>query len=92
MPYIVDPSDRVLEAAEAIGRLRTMTEGELNYLMSECAAHYLRLHGLKYATCDQIAGAYKLSAAEFERRIVNPYEDTKMAVPGAEDPWAEWES
>jgi len=78
MPYIKQ-SDRELLDEENRGAL---TAGELNYLLTRCIDEYLGDHGLSYQTCNDIVGALENCKLEFVRRIVSPYEDTKIKERG----------
>lgn len=56
--------------------------GELNYVITEALIGYLRVKGLRYATLNEIVGVLECAKAEFQRRIVAPYEDMKIAENG----------
>lgn len=76
MPYITKQARRELcERAP-------QTVGELNYLLTISIKQYLKLKGLSYATCNDIVGALDSCKVEFQRRVVAPYEDTKIAENG----------
>lgn len=58
------------------------TEGELNYVFTEILQGYLHQHGKNYATMNGIIGALEACKIEFYRRLVAPYEDTKITANG----------
>jgi hypothetical protein len=58
------------------------TAGELNYLLTTELLRYLSLKGLSYQTINDIIGALEGAKSEFQRRVVGPYEDTKMEENG----------
>lgn len=51
------------------------TAGELNYVLTRIVLGYLRTHGLRYSTINDIVGALECCKTEFARRIIGPYED-----------------
>jgi hypothetical protein len=58
------------------------SSGELNYAFTMLALQYLGGHGLSYDTLNTISGAFTEALAEFRRRVVVPYEDSKIAANG----------
>ncbi len=85
MPYIL-PEDRlalkpVTDAIAAAIGPRT-TAGDLNYLMSLIAKAYVDAKGLRYEHLNAVVGALDSCKAEFQRRVVAPYEDTKIGENG----------
>lgn len=58
------------------------TAGQLNYLITTNILEYLNTKGLSYQTINDIVGALESSKAEFQRRIVAPYEDAKIIENG----------
>lgn len=79
MPYIKD-IDRELYAVDL--KNPASTSGVLNYQLTLVILEYLRVHGLKYKTCNDIVGALDNCKDEFKRRAQNPYEDKKAAESG----------
>ena len=78
MPYI-NQSDRpnyepILGPAD--------TSGQLNFQLTMVILEYLRSHGLRYETCNDIVGALDNCKDEFKRRIQHPYEDKKIIANG----------
>jgi hypothetical protein len=83
MPYIKE-HDR-LRLSDVVNTLKLApveTSGELNYLFTVLAQAYVKRHGKKYGILNDVVGAFEGAKAEFQRRIVNPYEDTKIAENG----------
>ena len=56
--------------------------GELNYCFTMLAIEYLKEKGESYQTINDIVGALEGAKAEFQRRIVAPYEDRKIWMNG----------
>lgn len=77
MPYI--PS---YDREKLLLMQNPVTAGELNYMFTVFATRYLAIHGLKYETLNAIVGAFESAKAEFQRRVVAPYEDKKIQENG----------
>lgn len=56
--------------------------GKLNFEITALISAYMREHGLRYQTINDIVGALEGAKLEFYRRIAAPYEDTKIAANG----------
>lgn len=56
--------------------------GEFNYQITLAITDFVRRNGLSYRTINDVVGALESAKAEFQRRIVGPYEDTKIATNG----------
>jgi len=56
--------------------------GVLNYQLTIVILEYLRVHGLKYKTCNDIVGALDNCKHEFQRQAQDSYEDEKAAENG----------
>ena len=86
MPYIVQERRVALDGAilglAGYENVKIETTGELNYLLTLVVRKYLDTHGLKYATLNDVVGALDGAKAEFQRRVVAPYEDTKIKENG----------
>lgn len=78
MPYI--PSDRRVALFDCLSTPKTA--GELNYQLTCVLQNYVRGHGASYATFNDISGAMTECLAEFRRRVIAPYEDTKIQENG----------
>lgn len=83
MPYI----DPVRARELFVGTRSPETPGDLNYVISEILVDYITLKGLNYQTINDISGALNECLAEFRRRIVGQYEQTKING-GGKDPYA----
>jgi hypothetical protein len=85
MPYIL-PEDRLKlkPATDAIVAAvdSTTTAGDLNYMISVMAKAYIDAKGLRYEHLNAVVGALDSCKAEFQRRVVAPYEDLKTAENG----------
>ncbi len=77
MPYI-----RQIERDDLKNDPRPLTAGQLNYMVSVLIKRYMSTHGLSYKTINDIVGALESAKAEFQRRVVGPYEDTKIIENG----------
>ena len=91
MPYITDKERterfkyHVVSTREsiaiAVGSLAD-NGGQLNYMISLAISEYLKIHGLKYNTCQDILGMLEVAKAEFTARVVIPYEKLKAKENG----------
>ena len=79
MPYI--KPDLRDELNDDMARLPE-TPGELNFVITSIINGYRHSQGLSYQTINDIVGALECAKLEFVRRIVNPYENAKMAENG----------
>jgi len=52
--------------------------GELNYVFTAILKSYIDRKGLCYQNINDVIGALEGAKAEFYRRVVAPYEDTKI--------------
>lgn len=78
MPYI-ELSRRVALANGG----NPATAGEMNYAITKIILQYWTTSGIKnYDVINDIVGALEGAKAEFQRRIVAPYEDKKIQENG----------
>lgn len=56
--------------------------GELNYLLTTVCLGYIKRHGIRYQTFNDIVGVLTCMVHEFYRRMIGPYEDLKIAENG----------
>jgi hypothetical protein len=56
--------------------------GELNYAVTNLVLGYIAQHGKNYQHINDVIGALEGAKLEFYRRLVGPYEDTKIAENG----------
>lgn len=76
MPYIS------MERRDRVAPRTAETAGDLNYGITRLLIGYLQEHGLSYQTLNDIVGALEGAKAEFQRRVVAPYEDQKIRRNG----------
>jgi hypothetical protein len=76
MPYID------AEARRQVEKHGPANAGELNYVLTRTVLAYMRRVGLRYQTINDIVGALEGAKAEFQRRVVAPYEDSKIHSNG----------
>ena len=79
MPYI-PADDRDLLTPRT--NMFADSAGELNFQITQLVIEYLNYNGLSYQICNDIVGALDGAKAEFQRRVVGPYEDRKIAENG----------
>jgi len=82
MPYIPDEDRTRLGIAYFMHEDCPNTAGELNYLFTMLAKQYVEKKGLSYQVINDIIGAFEGAKAEFQRRVVGPYEDKKIEDNG----------
>lgn len=56
--------------------------GKLNYLMTVMAHAFVKKKGINYANLNEVVGVFESAKAEFQRRMVAPYEDEKIRMNG----------
>jgi len=78
MPYI-KPKDR---AAILLNETNIKTAGDLNYFITTIVNWYINEHGKSYSTLNEVIGVLECAKLELYRRIVAPYEDTKIDQNG----------
>jgi len=75
MPYIKEED---YERAER----EPENSGELNFCLTTIVQDYLKRVGKRYQNMNDIIGALEGCKIEFYRRVVAPYEDTKIKENG----------
>lgn len=78
MPYIKQEDREKLALDEYVPG----TPGTLNYQITMLLREYVTYRKLSYQTINDIIGALEGAKAEFQRRVVAPYEDQKIAENG----------
>ena len=78
MPYI-KPEDR---AAILLNETNIENAGELNYFISTLVNWYINERGKNYSTLNEVIGVLECAKLELYRRVVSPYEDTKIQENG----------
>lgn len=76
MPYI--RQERRTEFTE----IYPETAGDLNYAITLQLIRYIRQYGLSYQSCQEALGACREAEMEFRRRVLAPYEDSKIEDDG----------
>lgn len=85
MPYIKESDKtRFIDAEEAIREAfeAGVTPGDLNYIITRTILTYIARKGLSYTHLNDVVGVLDSAKAEFQRRLVGPYEDRKIAENG----------
>ena len=82
MPYIESEMRPMFDKhLKAIGP-HTTSAGDLNYCITVLVHEYVKAHGLSYTVMNDCIGVLDAAKMEFNRRIVAPYEDLKIAQNG----------
>jgi len=77
MPYIkAEDRNRVMET------IGPMTPGELNYAITRLCQFYIEEVGANYTGYNDVVGALECAKLEMYRRLIAPYEDTKLKENG----------
>jgi hypothetical protein len=83
MPYITkERRDALTSLTTPDADINVNTAGELNFVLTAELLEYVKNKGLNYQTINDIVGALEGAKAEFQRRVVAPYEDTKIQSNG----------
>jgi hypothetical protein len=78
MPYIGKKEKALIDAGSP-----PTTKGELNYKLTlEAIAYLMRQEKVGYGTISETIAALTDAAEEMRRRLLNPYEDIKIAENG----------
>jgi hypothetical protein len=80
MPYIL-MEDRP-DLASIVDSFPELSDGELNYVFTLLAHRCVEARGLRYVNLNAIVGVFESAKAEFQRRIVAPYENRKIRENG----------
>lgn len=80
MPYITNERREII--LEGSHKYLADNSGELNFQITDLIIDYVVAHGLKYQTLNDVIGALDGAKAEFQRRVVGPYEDKKIKQNG----------
>lgn len=86
MPYI-DNSKRELVDTYLDDLLIFMSKndlvaGDLNYIFTKISHQYIIKEGKNYQNMNNVVGALFGALTEFQRIVVNPYEDQKISLNG----------
>ncbi len=78
MPYITQQDRQALRDQARLPE----SAGELNYAITTAVLAWIERQGKSYATFNAAIGALECAKLELYRRMVGPYEDTKIAANG----------
>jgi hypothetical protein len=85
MPYIKKEDREKFDSwelsASGMGEL-CENAGELNYVITRVCFGYIKKHGMRYQTFNDIMGVLKGVTLEFYRRLIGYYEDIKIFENG----------
>ena len=76
MPYVAQ------EIRSELWERAPKTAGELNYILTGACQDYFSNNGANYQAINDVIGALEGCKLEFYRRLVAPYEDTKIEQNG----------
>lgn len=83
MPYITKNRRDALEPyLQALLDEADVIPGEYNYILTKLMHNFVKRKGLRYSTLNAIVGFVECAKAEFARKVVVPYEKTKIAENG----------
>lgn len=86
MPYIAKTDqERFTALTDVIAVQEINSAGELNFLLTTLIIRYMEVHGTRYQFMNDVVGALDGAKAEFQRRVVNPYEYQKAFDVSLED-------
>lgn len=82
MPYIQQEKRNKITPVVHGSNIRVESQhvdsaGDLNYAFTILAIDYIRRKGLNYQNLNDIVGAFEGAKAEFQRRVVADYENSK---------------
>lgn len=78
MPYITKDRQRAI----CMDGSPVDNAGELNFCLTAIIKDYVERKGLSYQSINDVKGALQGALAEFDRRVVAPYEDQKIQDNG----------
>lgn len=85
MPYI-NPGQRKEIDKRMVDILKSIhyhtAIGELNYMITQLCLTFINEHGCRYETISKVKGVLADVSDEITRRLLNPYEDTKIEENG----------
>lgn len=59
-----------------------LNDGQLNYVFTRLAHRCVEDRGLRYIHLNSLVGVFESAKAEFQRRVVAPYENKKIQENG----------
>jgi hypothetical protein len=90
MPYIRNETVQQLENNFGAPAYKPDCPGELNYKITELITNYLP-ENPRYADYNEVIGVLECAKLELYRRLISPYEETKISDPDNIDPYDELE-
>lgn len=85
MPYIDQQRQSELRKRLTGIVTRDTTNGELNFILTTIIGEYVVKKGLRYNQINDVVGALQGCLLEFYRRVVVPYENSKIKENGDVD-------
>lgn len=82
MPYIKREARGTLDEHLRPLACQISTPGELNYAICHMARQLAHYMGNNYAAHNTVMGAIDCASREYYRRVIAPYEDTKITENG----------
>lgn len=83
MPYLRESDKQYFEKlVTALKKCAIANGGELNYLFTEIINQYHVTNTKRYESMNTVIGALESCKTEYQRRVVNPYEDKKIQDNG----------
>jgi len=82
VPYIPREDRKKFQYEIAALGNQIKSEGELNFVITSLCHLFLSRLALSYASLNTVTGVLESVKLEFFRRVVTPYEDSKIAVNG----------
>lgn len=79
MPYITQERRPLVRPTSPEG---PWNPGELNFQITSLIIDYVEKRGISYVVLNDVEGVLGQVAKEFERRVVVPYENSKIAENG----------
>lgn len=90
MPYISkQDQDKFTGLLREIDSQTIGSAGELNFLVTTLMLRYMATRAHRYENLNAAVGAVESAKAEFQRRVVAPYEEEK-ASECSRDPYTEY--
>lgn len=82
MPYIKQKERFEYDPLISSGHLRATNPGQLNFQLTLLCTDYLETKQQSYQYYNDVIGALEACKLEFYRRLVSPYEETKIKEHG----------
>jgi hypothetical protein len=82
MPYIKPENRPQYDAAIQDIASKVECGGDMNYVFTMIAQLYVKKKGLNYQNVSDITSALENCKLEFYRKLIGPYEDTKILENG----------